>query len=270
MELLRRDAADPDSSRDFGKDFIPYVVKNGKAVAHRFAQSCVRSTLSASLLARRGHDRRLLAGQYRPDRHRPGARSLRQVLADLDLFRDHPPAKFVHDDEGRRGRRSLRWFRATASYPVRLSTRACCSPASVQFLFPPRRRCRSAEGADRPSCAVSQMSWIDHGVVIPEGLIVGEDPEMDAKRFRRSGKRDLPHHTVDDRQTGLATSMKVLSVASELYPLIKPEASPTSRARFPSRSPPMASRPRRSSRLSGGDEGGQEAEEGLRVRFAAQ
>ncbi len=27
---------------------------------------------------------------------------------------------------------------------------------------------------------------IDHGVVIPEGLIVGEDPELDAKRFRRT------------------------------------------------------------------------------------
>jgi len=27
---------------------------------------------------------------------------------------------------------------------------------------------------------------IDRGVVIPEGLVVGEDPELDAKRFRRS------------------------------------------------------------------------------------
>jgi glucose-1-phosphate adenylyltransferase len=27
---------------------------------------------------------------------------------------------------------------------------------------------------------------IDHGVVIPEGLIVGEEPELDAKRFRRT------------------------------------------------------------------------------------
>ena len=27
---------------------------------------------------------------------------------------------------------------------------------------------------------------IDHGVRIPEGLVVGEDPELDAKRFRRS------------------------------------------------------------------------------------
>lgn len=27
---------------------------------------------------------------------------------------------------------------------------------------------------------------IDSGVVIPEGLVVGEDPELDAKRFRRT------------------------------------------------------------------------------------
>jgi glucose-1-phosphate adenylyltransferase len=29
---------------------------------------------------------------------------------------------------------------------------------------------------------------IDSGVVIPEGLVVGEDPEFDAKRFRRTDK----------------------------------------------------------------------------------
>ena len=27
---------------------------------------------------------------------------------------------------------------------------------------------------------------VDRGVVIPEGLVVGEDPELDAKRFRRT------------------------------------------------------------------------------------
>ena len=43
FEALKRDASTPGSSRDFGKDIIPYVVKSGKAVAHRFAQSCVRS-----------------------------------------------------------------------------------------------------------------------------------------------------------------------------------------------------------------------------------
>ncbi len=47
MDELRRDASDPNSSRDFGKDIIPYIVKNGKAVAHRFAKSCVRSSQEA-------------------------------------------------------------------------------------------------------------------------------------------------------------------------------------------------------------------------------
>jgi glucose-1-phosphate adenylyltransferase len=29
---------------------------------------------------------------------------------------------------------------------------------------------------------------VDRGVKIPAGLVVGEDPELDAKRFRRSEK----------------------------------------------------------------------------------
>src|SRR6187402_1001208 len=33
MDQLRRDAGDPESSRDFGKDIIPFIVKNGKAIA---------------------------------------------------------------------------------------------------------------------------------------------------------------------------------------------------------------------------------------------
>jgi len=29
---------------------------------------------------------------------------------------------------------------------------------------------------------------IDRGCVIPEGMVIGEDPELDAKRFHRSEK----------------------------------------------------------------------------------
>ncbi len=43
IEELARDAADPTSERDFGKNIIPYLVQHGKAVAHRFPTSCVRS-----------------------------------------------------------------------------------------------------------------------------------------------------------------------------------------------------------------------------------
>ena len=34
-------------------------------------------------------------------------------------------------------------------------------------------------------CRLSKVV-IDHGVKIPEGLVVGEDPEADAARFRRT------------------------------------------------------------------------------------
>ena len=31
-----------------------------------------------------------------------------------------------------------------------------------------------------------QKAVIDSSVIIPDGLVVGEDPELDAKRFRRT------------------------------------------------------------------------------------
>src|SRR4051812_1240488 len=40
FDQLRRDAADPSSSHDFGKDLVPHIVKNGRAVAHHFSRSC--------------------------------------------------------------------------------------------------------------------------------------------------------------------------------------------------------------------------------------
>ena len=60
---------------------------------------------------------------------------------------------------------------------------------------------------------------IDRGVQIPEGLVVGEDPELDAQRFRRTDKGIVPDHPADDRPAGrLRTLMRVLSVASEVFP----------------------------------------------------
>ena len=39
---------------------------------------------------------------------------------------------------------------------------------------------------DRPRRARLSNVVIDRGVRIPDGLVVGEDPELDAKRFRRT------------------------------------------------------------------------------------
>ncbi len=55
-EQLNRDAANRESSRDFGKDLIPYLVPRFRLFAHRFEDSCIGSSAGAPLLARRRHD----------------------------------------------------------------------------------------------------------------------------------------------------------------------------------------------------------------------
>lgn len=187
MELLRRDAADPDSSRDFGKDIIPYVVKSGKAVAHRFAQSCVRSDFEREPYWRD-------VGTI--DAYWQANIDLTDIVPELDLYDKTwpiwtyseitPPAKFVHDDEGRRG----------SAISSLVSGDCIISGSSLykSLLFTGVRANSYSrlEGAVvLPKVQVGRHARltnvvIDHGVVIPEGLIVGEDPEMDAKRFRRS------------------------------------------------------------------------------------
>jgi glucose-1-phosphate adenylyltransferase len=104
FEQLRRDAADPNSKRDFGGDIIPYIVKHGKAVAHRFTDSCVRA---AEEIEEYWRDVGTVDAYFEANL------DLTDVVPKLNLYdRDWPiwtdqivaaPAKFVHDEDGRRG-----------------------------------------------------------------------------------------------------------------------------------------------------------------------
>ncbi len=70
IDQLKRDAAEKGSSRDFGKDLIPFLVNGGKAFAHRFNKSCVRSEFETKSYWRDvGNRGRLLGRQSRPHRH---------------------------------------------------------------------------------------------------------------------------------------------------------------------------------------------------------
>ena len=189
MEQLRRDAADGQSSRDFGKDIIPYIVKNGKAIAHRFAKSCVRSSFEREAYWRD-------VGTV--DAYWEANIDLTDAAPELDIYdRDwpiwtyaeiKPPAKFVHDLEGRRG-----------SAISSLVAGDCIISGAVlrRALVFTGARVNSFSSLDEavvlPDCHVgrnAQLSRvvIDRGVRIPEGLVVGEDPQLDAKRFRRTDK----------------------------------------------------------------------------------
>ena len=119
IDALRKDAADPNSSHDFGKDIIPAIVSHGRAVAHLFADSCVRSGSETEPYWRD-------AGTV--DAFWEANIDLTDFIPALDLYDSEwpiwtygeitPPAKFIH------------WFRAAASFPVRGSTSRCCSPVS--------------------------------------------------------------------------------------------------------------------------------------------
>ena len=187
IDALRRDAADPSSSRDFGKDIIPSIVQHGKAQAHRFAASCVRSNLEHEPYWRD-------VGTI--DAYWQANIDLTDVVPELDLYDKAwpiwtyaeitPPAKFVHDDEDRRG-----------SAISSLVSGDCIISGSTlhrSLLFTGVRTssyARLESAVVLPNVAVGRRAQlknvvIDRGVVIPEGLVVGEDPELDAKRFRRS------------------------------------------------------------------------------------
>lgn len=187
FELLRADAADENSSHDFGKDLIPYVVKNGKAVAHRFTKSCVRSADEAEAYWRD-------VGTV--DAYWEANLDLTSFLPALDLYdRDWPiwtygeitpPAKFVHDEEGRRGM-------ATSS----LVSGGCIASGSAidkSLLFTGVHAHSFSELSEVVALPYVQIGRnaklgkvvIDRGVQIPDGLVVGEDAAEDARRFRRT------------------------------------------------------------------------------------
>ncbi len=189
MDQLRRDAEMKDSSRDFGKDIIPYIVKNGKAVAHRFATSCVRSSFEREAYWRD-------VGTV--DAYWEANIDLTDITPELDIYdRDwpiwtyaeiKPPAKFVHDEEGRRG---------SAISSLVAGDCIISGAALRRSLIFTGARVNSFSSLDEavvlPNCHVgrnAQLSRvvIDRGVKIPEGLVVGEDPKLDAKRFRRTEK----------------------------------------------------------------------------------
>ena len=186
---LQRDAADPASSRDFGKDIIPYLVRHGKAVAHRFADSCVRGKDETGVYWR---DVGTLDAYWEANI------DLTQVIPQLDLYDrswpiwSHtemlPPAKFVHDEDGRRG--------GAVSSLVSGNCIISGSHVNRSLLFTSvltRSWSQVEESVILPWCDIGRGAQLkrvvlDRGVKIPAGLVVGEDPVLDAKRFRRSDK----------------------------------------------------------------------------------
>ncbi len=184
--MLDEDIALEGSSHDFGKDIIPKAVGEGQVVAHFFQDSCVYNSEKAPAYWRD-------VGTI--DAYWEANIDLTATVPELNLYdRDWPiwtyqeqlpPAKFVHNEENRRGE------------AIESSVSAgCILSGSVHnsLLF---SNCRvhsytQIHGAVLlPEVQVGRNARltrvvVDRGCRIPDGLVVGEDPDEDARRFYRS------------------------------------------------------------------------------------
>lgn len=187
FDALEQDAATAGSSRDFGKDLVPAIVARGDAVAHPFSESCVRSSPEAPVYWRD-------VGTI--DAYWAANLDLTTPLPELDMYNRNwpiwthqeqlPPAKFVFDDEGRRG----------MAVDSLVSGGSIISGATLRrtVLFS-RVRVHSYSHVEAsvlmPAVEVGRHARlrkvvVDAGCHIPPGLEIGYDPEADARRFHRT------------------------------------------------------------------------------------
>jgi len=188
-EQLERDSGDPTSSHDFGKDIIPHILQRGyRVVAHRFSDSCVNMT----------EGRPYWRDVGTLDAYWEANMELTKVVPDLNMYdkkwpiwtyqEQLPPAKFVFDDDGRRG----------MAVDSLVSGGCVISGATVRrsLLFSSVHVHSYAQVEDAvvlPNVDIGRNVVLKRAVVekncrLPAGLQVGVNPDLDRKRFDVSSK----------------------------------------------------------------------------------
>nr|WP_319516907.1 glucose-1-phosphate adenylyltransferase [uncultured Cohaesibacter sp.] len=188
-EILREEACNPDTHHDFGKDIIPKLVKGGKAIAHPFSRSCIRSGLETKPYWRD-------VGTI--DAFWEANIDLTDFIPELDIFDTDwpiwthqeltPPAKFIHDEEGRRGQAVSSMVSGGCIISGSSLNRCLLFTGVKAHSFSKMSGVVALPYAEINRKAQLKDVVIDRDVKIPAGLVVGEDPELDAKRFRRTDK----------------------------------------------------------------------------------
>ena len=186
-QLLEEDINNPESTHDFGKDIIPRVVREGNAAAHPFGMSCVPNNDDGTAYWRD-------VGTV--DAFWSANLDLASISPELNLY-DHdwpiwtyqeqlPPAKFVFDKKGLQG----------VAVNTLVSGGCIIEGSHVQssVLFSSVRIasfCTVDQAVLLPGTLVGEgcilrKVVVDRNCVIPAGMVIGEDAELDARRFHRS------------------------------------------------------------------------------------
>ena len=186
VQELIRDAEDPGSSHDFGKDIIPYLVTKNRIFSHRFDKSCINNLDRAPYWRDVGT----------VDAYWEANMDLTYVEPALNLYdydwpifthqEQLPSAKFVHSGPHRNG----------VALSSVVSGGCIVAGATVyQSLLFSKVRVHShahlQEAVVLPEADIGEHSRLRRAVVargckIPRGLVVGEDAEEDARRFYRT------------------------------------------------------------------------------------
>ena len=180
---LFRDAADPRSGHDFGREIIPRALAHGAVFAHDFTESCVNMTGTRPYWRDVGT----------LDAYWEANIDLTRPLPELNLYDDAwpirslqhqlPPAKFEFDEDGRRGMAidSLVSSGCIVSGAVArrslLFSKVCVGDATVvedSLLLPDVRVGRHV---------VLRRAIIDKHCVLPDGIKIGVYPAEDRSRF---------------------------------------------------------------------------------------
>jgi len=182
VERLSQDADDPQSTHDFGRDIIPAVIERYPVYAHRFAASCVNMVGNEPYWRDVGTI----------DAYWEAHMDLISVVPDLNLYDDSwpilslqpqlAPAKFVFDDEGRRG----------MAIDSLVSSGCIVSGASVRrsVLFSKVRveqGTRIEESAVLPYVTIGRNATLRRVVAdkychLPDGFVAGVDHQADRAR----------------------------------------------------------------------------------------
>ena len=183
---LARDAADADSAHDFGRNLVPAAVAQGVAYAQPFADACVMTEEDEEPYWRD-------VGTI--DAYWEANIDLTATKPQLNLY-DHdwpiwtyqpqlPPAKFVHNEVDRRG----------IAIESMVSGGCIISGSLFRSLLFSNCRVHSHSQVSwsvlLPSVQVGRRTRltktvVDRGCVIPDGMVVGENPDDDARRFHRT------------------------------------------------------------------------------------
>lgn len=186
-KLLDEDISNEESSHDFGKNIIPRVVREGRAVAHPLGMSSVPYTPDRPAYWRD-------VGTV--DAFWSANLDLASDMPELNLYdrewpiwthqEQLPPAKFVPDRNGNHGR--------TSNTLISGGCIVVGSDITDTVLFSSVRVhsfCTLTQAVILPETVIGENCRltkvvIDRGCTIPEGMIIGEDAEADGKRFYRT------------------------------------------------------------------------------------